>query len=199
ARRRFWAERQILASLEHPYIARLYDGGATDDGLPYLVMEYVEGAPLDRYCDRQGLSVEERIRLFLKVCEAVHYAHQNLVVHRDLKPTNIVVTAGGEPKLLDFGIAKLLNPELGPSDLMPTATWVRLLTPQYASPEQVRGAPVTTATDVYSLGVLLFELLTGRRPFALEGLSPSGIERVLDGEAAPLPSTAVCRLGEGAE
>lgn len=197
ARRRFETERQILAGLEHPYIARLYDGGTTEEGLPFLAMEYVEGVPLNRHCEQQGLDLRHRLELFRKVCEAVQAAHGNLVVHRDLKPSNIFVTATGEPKLLDFGIAKLLNPELGPMDLAPTATWVRLLTPQYASPEQVRGAPVTTATDVYSLGVLLFELLTGQRPFRLEGLSAGDLEQLLDSQQAPAPSSQVVDGSKG--
>ncbi|MCH9649439.1 MAG: serine/threonine-protein kinase [Deltaproteobacteria bacterium] len=197
ARRRFETERQILASLEHPYIARLYDGGTTEEGLPFLAMEYVEGVPLDRHCEQEGLDLRQRLELFRKVCEAVQAAHGNLVVHRDLKPSNIFVTATGEPKLLDFGIAKLLNPELGPMDLAPTATWVRLLTPQYASPEQVRGASVTTATDIYSLGVLLFELLTHQRPFRLEGLTPGDLEQLLDSQAAPAPSSVVVDGSKG--
>ncbi len=150
--RRLRAERQILAGLEHPNIARLYDGASTDDGMPYFVMEYVEGMPIDRYCEENQLSVDERLTLFRKVCAAVHYAHQNLVVHRDIKPSNILVTTDGEPKLLDFGIAKLLNPGLGGADIEPTAHWQRLMTPSFASPEQIRGLPITTVSDVYSLG-----------------------------------------------
>ena len=189
--RRLRAERQILAGLDHPHIAHLYDGGSTDDGRPYFVMEYVEGVPIVRYCDENQLSVDERVTLFRKVCSAVQYAHQNLVVHRDLKPSNILVTADGEPKLLDFGIAKLLNPAAGPEHLDVTATWQRILTPQYASPEQVRGKLVTTASDVYSLGVLLFELLTGRYPFHFARRSPREIERILSDEEPPRPSAVV--------
>jgi len=159
---RFRAERQILANLDHPAIARLLDGGATDDGLPYLVMEYLEGEPIDRWCDQRCLPIAARLELFLRVCDAVQYAHQNLVVHRDIKPSNILVTAHGAPKLLDFGIAKLLDPAGGQS-LALTGSLDRLLTPDFASPEQVRGTPVTTRTDVYALGLLLYLLLTGSR------------------------------------
>src|SRR5262245_48967406 len=159
---RFLSERQILASLEHPHIARLIDGGSTPAGEPYFVLEYVEGVPLIEYCDGRGLSIFERVRLFVEVCKAVHYAHQNLVVHRDLKPGNILVTADGVPKLLDFGIAKLVQPPGGP-DAPTTGTIFPMMTPDYASPEQIRGERVTTASDVYELGVVLYELLTGRK------------------------------------
>ncbi|HLV26018.1 MAG TPA: serine/threonine-protein kinase [Gemmatimonadales bacterium] len=160
---RFRYERQILASLEHPNIARLYDGGAAEDGRPYLVMEYVEGKPLTAFCDSRQLGVDERLSLFEQVCEAVQYAHRKLVVHRDLKPSNILVTSDGVPKLLDFGIAKLLDGSMD-EHTPRTRTGVRVLTPGYASPEQVRGEPPTTSTDVYTLGVVLYELLAGRRP-----------------------------------
>ena len=163
--RRFLEERQILASMEHPDIARLLDGGVTDDGLPWFVMEYVEGTPIDRYCDEHGLSVRDRLRLFCRICDAVQYAHRNLVIHRDLKPSNILVTADGDVKLLDFGIARLLSSE---GDTARTVTMLHPLTPEYASPEQVRGAATTTATDVYSLGVLLFRLLTGLSPYSTQ-------------------------------
>jgi serine/threonine-protein kinase len=190
---RMRTERQILASLDHPYIAHLYDGGTTDAGLPYFVLEFVEGVPLDVFCEQNRLTVDERLTLFRKVCSAVHYAHQNLVVHRDLKPSNILVTAEGDPRLLDFGIAKLLNPELQAGELEPTATWHQILTPNYASPEQVRGKLITTASDVYSLGVLLYKILTGHLPHRLTGLSPQEIETVLT-ESEPLPpSHAVTR------
>ncbi|HEY8465163.1 MAG TPA: serine/threonine-protein kinase [Solirubrobacterales bacterium] len=160
---RFRYERQILASLEHPNIARLYDGGATPDGRPYLVMEYIEGVPITRHCDEARLSIDARLRLFADVCRAVQFAHQNLVVHRDIKPSNILVQPDGTVKLLDFGIAKLLDPAVaGPAPK--TRTGLRIFTPEYAAPEQHAGGAVTTATDVYSLGVLLFELLAGRRP-----------------------------------
>lgn len=198
---RLRAERRILAGLEHPNIARLYDGGSTEDGLPYFVMEYVEGEEIDRWCEIHQLDLGERLALFIKVCSAVHYAHQNLVVHRDLKPSNILVGADGEPKLLDFGIAKLLNPELAGSGLEPTVTAQRLLTPTYASPEQLRGVAITTGSDVYSLGVLLYKLLTGRLPYDLSGRSVRQIEKLLS-ETEPLPpSVAVTRsqpMGRGA-
>ncbi len=167
---RFRSERQILASIDHPNIARLLDGGSTEDGLPYFVMEYIEGEPLHHYCDNNRLPLRDRIRLFRSVCDAVRLAHQNLVVHRDLKPGNILVTADGVPKLLDFGIAKLLNPELSSDTREPTVMELRVMTPEYASPEQMQGKAVTTASDVYSLGVLLYELLTGHRPYTLSDL-----------------------------
>jgi tetratricopeptide (TPR) repeat protein/predicted Ser/Thr protein kinase len=160
--RRFLQERQILAALEHPNIARLIDGGTTRDGLPYLVMEYIDGVPLDRYCAEQRPSTRARLELFLHLCEAVQYAHRNLVIHRDLKPANVLITSDGTPKLLDFGIAKLTA---SASDALLSPTMTRMMTPDYASPEQLRGEPVSTATDVYSLGVLLYEMLTGSRPF----------------------------------
>ncbi|MEM9598840.1 MAG: serine/threonine-protein kinase, partial [Acidobacteriota bacterium] len=189
--RRSRAERQILAGLDHPHIARLYDGGTTEDRRPYFVMEYIEGVEIDDFCDQNRLSIDERLTLLRKVCAAVHYAHQNLVVHRDLKPSNILVTSDGEPKLLDFGIAKLLNPELGGDDLQQTATWLRLMTPQYASPEQVRGKHVTVTSDVYSLGVLLYKLLSGRLPSSFGGCSPREIERLLTETEPPKPSAVV--------
>ena len=188
--RRFRAERQILANLDHPNIARLLDGGITPEGSPYLVMEYIDGIPIDDYCRRAQLPIAERLRLFRIVCEAVEYAHRDLVVHRDIKPGNILVTAAGAPKLLDFGIAKLLNPEASDLTLMATRTTGRLMTPEYASPEQVRGQPVSTATDVYALGVLLYELLVGRAPFKMDSASPLEIARAIC-EREPLrPSTA---------
>jgi len=196
-RRRFDLEQRILAGLEHPNLARLLDGGVTDDGRPYLVMEYVQGLAIDAYCDLHRLRVGERLELMRTVAQAVQYAHQNLVIHRDIKPGNILVSAKGVPKLLDFGIAKLLNPALmGAAE--PTATWVRLLTPHYASPEQVRGQPVTTATDIYSLGVLLFKLLTGCLPYAFQGTSMEEVERVLREEEPVAPSVMVRRPLPGA-
>ena len=160
---RFRGERQILANLDHPGIGRLLDGGMTPEGLPYFVMEFVDGVPIDEYCRSNQLSTAQRLVLFRDVCAAVDYAHRNLVVHRDIKPANVLVTANGIPKLLDFGIAKLLDPE---SQLLePTRATQRLMTPEYASPEQIRGKRITTASDVYGLGVLLYELLTGKRPF----------------------------------
>ena len=161
--RRFHHERQILADLEHPGIARLLDGGATPEGLPYLVMERVEGEPIDTYCDHHRLAVADRLTLFRRLAEAVHYAHQRLVVHRDIKPSNVLVTPEGQPKLLDFGIAKLLAPSAGRESLE-TMTGQHLMTPAYASPEQLRGETITTASDVYSMGVLLYHLLAGRAP-----------------------------------
>ncbi|MDQ4123627.1 MAG: serine/threonine-protein kinase [Acidobacteriota bacterium] len=166
--RRFRTERQILAALDHPNIARLLDGGTTGDGLHFFVMEYVEGLPLLDYCERHQLSTAERLALFRQICAAVSYAHQNLIVHRDLKPSNILITKDGIPKLLDFGIAKMLNPEFSSQTANQTATAFRLMTPEYASPEQVRGEQITTASDVYSLGVLLYELLTGHRPYQIK-------------------------------
>ena len=188
--RRLKVERQILANLEHPNIARLYDGGSTLDGNPYFVMEYVEGIPIDTYCEQNELSIDARLALFRKVCEALAYAHQNLVVHRDIKPPNILVTASGEPKLLDFGIAKLLNPSLAASELEPTAAFQRLMTPSYASPEQVRGEVITTVSDVYSLGVLLYLLLTRQLPYQFAGRSLRDIERLLTEAEPPKPSLA---------
>ncbi|HEX6106134.1 MAG TPA: serine/threonine-protein kinase [Gemmatimonadales bacterium] len=187
---RFVAERQILAALDHPNVARLLDGGVTGEGWPYYVMEYVDGEPLDAFAARTGLGLEERLRLFCEIAHAVHYAHRNLVVHRDLKPSNILVTAEGQPKLLDFGIAKLLDPQALPQGAPLTQTGLRLMTPDYASPEQVRGAPITTAADVYSLGVVLYELLAGRRPFDLSGRSLPQIEWVVCEIAPPALSSA---------
>jgi eukaryotic-like serine/threonine-protein kinase len=157
---RFGNERQILASLDHPNIARLLDGGTSDDGVPYLVMELIKGTPIDRYCDEQALSVDERLLKFEQICSAVQYAHQRLVIHRDIKPSNVLATQDGTPKLLDFGIAKIIDPAARPE-----VTAIRAMTPEYASPEQVMGEPITTATDVYSLGVVLYQLLTGRSPY----------------------------------
>ena len=163
--RRFKNERQILADLEHPNIARLLDGGATEEGHPYLVLEFVDGIPIDRWCDEHRATVRQRIELFLSVCSAVALAHRSLVVHRDIKPSNILVTAEGVPKLLDFGIAKLLGPPGEEHTALYTSTSERRLTPAYASPEQLRGEAITTASDVFSLGVVLYELLTGEKPF----------------------------------
>ncbi len=177
--RRFRNERQILATLDHPNIARLLDGGTTDDGLPFFVMEFIEGMPVYRYCDAERLSVSQRLELFRKICFAVDYAHQNLIIHRDIKPSNILVAPDGTPKLLDFGIAKILNPELASDSIDPTATSMRMMTPEYASPEQVRGEAVTIASDIYSLGVLLYELLTGHRPYRLKNRALHEIARVI--------------------
>jgi non-specific serine/threonine protein kinase/serine/threonine-protein kinase len=189
---RFRLERQILAGLDHPHIAALFDGGVTTDGRPWFAMEFVEGQPIDQYCRAQQLGVRERVTLFLEVCEAVEYAHRNLVVHRDLKPGNILVTAEGRPKLLDFGIAKLVGDAgVGGSNL--TRAGDLLLTPDYASPEQVRGGPITTATDVYSLGVILYELLAGTRPYQLEGKPLHDIVRTITDTDPRRPSDAIER------
>ncbi len=191
--KRFRIERQILATLEHPNIAQLLDGGSTDDGLPYFVMEYVQGQPLTEYCNAHQLSLVERLKLFLPVCAAVQHAHQKLIVHRDLKPSNILVTSEGVPKLLDFGIAKLLDPALSPTPLTRTQTSMRLMTPDYASPEQVRGLPITAASDVYTLGVILFELLAGERPYEFETYSPVEIERAICDTEVERPSVVAGR------
>jgi eukaryotic-like serine/threonine-protein kinase len=189
---RFRAERQILASLNHANIARLLDAGETEDGQPYLVMEYVHGEPVDRYCDRQQLDIRARLQLFLEICNAVQYAHQNLIVHRDLKPANILVTAEGAPKLLDFGIAKLLDTGDATAILALTRMNDRLLTPEYASPEQILGRQVTTASDVYALGVVLYELLTGLRPYTVpSSASQLELERSICISDPQRPSTAV--------
>ncbi|HEY7412835.1 MAG TPA: serine/threonine-protein kinase [Vicinamibacteria bacterium] len=185
-REAFRRERQILATLQHPNVAQLLDGGTTDDGRPYLVMELVLGDPIDVYCERHGLDVRRRLELFRSVCAAVHGAHQSLVVHRDIKPGNILVTDEGVPKLLDFGIAKLLPREAADS----TVTEVRAMTPLYASPEQLLGQPITTASDVYSLGVVLYELLTGRRPLELRDTEPAEVIRRISEEEPPRPSAA---------
>ena len=190
---RFRRERQIVASLDHPNIARLLDGGAAEDGRPYFVMEYVEGHAIDTYCDQQKLSTQNRLRLFCDVCAAVHYAHQNLVVHRDLKPGNILVKVDGVVKLLDFGIAKILTADPTTATEQ-TATSMRLLTPQYASPEQLRGEPVTTVSDVYLLGIILYELLTGHRPYPPnDGLTIELLHAMTSTEPEP-PSAALSRI-----
>ncbi len=186
--RRFLAERRILAQLEHPSIARLLDGGTDAQGVPYVVMEYVKGLPLTAWCSARRLGLGGRLELLREICGAVELAHRHLVVHRDLKPANILVDEDGRPRLLDFGIAKLLEP--GGLDLDPTVTQLRALTPGYASPEQIAGRPVTTVSDVYALGVLLYELLTGEKPFAIAGKSPAEIQRSLE-QAPPRPPSAV--------
>ena len=194
--RRFRSERRILAGLEHPYIARLIDGGTTPAGMPYLVMEFVDGVPVGRYCDERKLSVADRIALFLRVCEAVSFAHRSLIVHRDLKPSNILVTADGTPKLLDFGIAKLIDDEVADTDH--TTPSMRVMTPQYASPEQVRGERITTASDVYSLGMLLFALLAGRYPYDTDSQRPDEIERLVCEQEPPKPSALAEPAAAGA-
>lgn len=193
--KRFLYERQILARLHHPNIARLLDGGMTEKGQPYFALEYIEGMPLTHYCDTHQLSVEARLRLFQDVCQAVQYAHRNLIVHRDLKPSNILVTEEGTLKLLDFGIAKLLDTE-AEGDTLHTEIGLRALTPEYAAPEQVQGDPITTATDVYALGVLLYELLTGHRPYTFKRRAPDAVAQVLRETEPARPSTAVGRSKE---
>jgi eukaryotic-like serine/threonine-protein kinase len=192
--RGFRQERQILAGLDHPHIARLLDGGSTDDGLPYFVMDYIEGFPLDVYCDAHTLSVSQRLELFRTVCLAVEYAHQHGVIHRDLKPGNILVTVAGVPKLVDFGIAKVLNPEVRSATVRTTIA--RPLTPAYASPEQVRGEEITPASDIYSLGVILCELLAGHPPYRLQSDTPEGLERIICEQEPEKPSTIVSRTEE---
>jgi serine/threonine protein kinase len=193
---RFRAERQILARLTHENIARLLDGGITSSGLPYLVMEYIEGASIDVFSEQNALGVAERVEMFRQVCTAVQYAHQNLIVHRDIKPANIMVTKDGTPKLLDFGIAKLLSADALDQTVPLTRPADRLMTPEYASPEQIRGEPVTTATDVYALGVLLYELISGRRPFRAENLTPATLERLICETVPERPSTAAASVGK---
>lgn len=188
---RFRTERRILASLVHPNIARLLDGGATEDGLSYFVMDYVDGKTITKYADEHRLSVRARLGLFKKVCSAVHYAHQNLIVHRDLKPSNILVTDEGEVKLLDFGIAKFLRPEERDFTVPVTRTEVRVMTPEYASPEQARGDVITTVSDVYQLGILLYELLTGSRPYNFSNERRAEIERIINETEPDRPSTAI--------
>lgn len=193
ARERFLIERQILSDLDHPNIAHLLEGGSTADGQPYFVMEYIEGARLDSYCDEHKLSVTERLRLFLTVCSAVQYAHQKLVIHRDIKPGNILVTPQAVPKLLDFGIAKILASDAAATPSGQTRTQMRMLTPEYASPEQRRGELISTASDVYSLGVVLYELLTGRSPYPISGRTPEEIDRTIESSEPQKPSTAISR------
>jgi serine/threonine-protein kinase len=193
--RRFEQERQILAALEHPGIARLLDGGRTEAGQPYFAMELVEGLPIDFYCDGEGLDLRQRLKLVLAVGRAVEHAHKNLVVHRDLKPSNIIVTAEGQVKLLDFGIAKLLQPDAGDADL--THTLARVLTPDYASPEQVLGQRITVASDVYQLGLLLFRLLTGQRPYRIEKTTALEIERAVCHTEPARPSAVVAGAKAG--
>ena len=186
--RRFRNERQILASLEHPNIARLLDGGTTEDGLPYFVMEYIEGLPITEFAETHRLSINERLELFRQVCTAITFAHQRLIVHRDIKPSNILVTEDGTPKLLDFGIAKLMNPDRISKETIPTATGLRLMTPEYASPEQIQGLQVTTLSDVYSLGVVLYELLSGQSPYRFEKRSVFEIAQIISNEEPIKPS-----------
>ncbi len=189
--RQFEQEERILAGLTHPNIARLYGGDVTANGLPYFVMEYVDGKRLDDYCRDNSLPIPQRLELFRKICSAVAYAHQRLVIHRDLKPANIRVTLEGEPKLLDFGIAKLLDPAT--SAIEQTMTFAAVMTPEYASPEQIRGEIITTSTDVYSLGVVLYELLTGQKPYKIENRTPTAVARAITDQEPTKPSAAVAR------
>ena len=195
---RFRNERQILANLDHPNIAKLLDGGSTDSDLPYFIMEYVEGKPITDFAAARNLSINDRLALFRTVCAAVQYAHQNLVIHRDIKPSNILVTKDGEPKLLDFGIAKLLQTDDAPDTAL-TATAVRVMTPEYASPEQIKGERITTSSDIYSLGVLLYELLTGNRPYRVKSRQPEEIARAICEQQPEKPSTTVTRREESAD
>jgi serine/threonine protein kinase/Tfp pilus assembly protein PilF len=190
-RARLRAERHILATLDHPCIARLIDSGEMEDGAPYLVMEYVDGISADVYCDSHTLFIRERLELFLQICAAVQFAHRNLVVHRDIKPANILVTESRAPKLLDFGIAKLLAPDSLSHTVPVTRLQERILTPENAAPEQVLGRPITTATDVYALGVLLYQLLTGRSPYRLQSYSQLQLERAICMDEPLRPSQAI--------
>src|SRR5216683_577991 len=192
---RFRNERQILASFDHPNIARLLDGGSTETGLPYFIMEYIEGQAIDEYCDDRRLSTVARLELFRTVCSAVQYAHQHLVIHRDIKPSNILVAADSVPKLLDFGIAKLLQTETN-QPRATTAMMLRVMTPEYASPEQIRGDQVTTVSDVYSLGVLLYELLSGHSPYHFKTLLPEVVAQVIRDSEPEKPSAVVYRVEE---
>ncbi len=189
--RRFRHERQILASFEHPFIARLIDGGTSPDGIPFFVMEYVEGSTLYNYADGNRLNVTDRLKLFQKICSALQYAHDRQIIHRDIKPGNILVNIHGTPKLLDFGIAKILDPELVHESVNPTASMLRMMTPDYASPEQMKGLDVTPASDIYSLGILLYELLTGHRPFNFAGRALHEVSRVICEEMPNIPSSSI--------
>lgn len=189
--KRFQIERQTLANLQHPNIARLMDGGRTNDGLPYLIMEFIDGTPITQYCSEKKLTIEQSLNLFRLVCSAVQYAHQNLIVHRDLKPGNILVTKDGTPKLLDFGIAKLIDEDLSDMGDGLTKTGMWHLTPEYASPEQIKGEKITTASDIYSLGVLLYQMLTGVQPYKITNNSPSYISKIITEEKIIKPSEKV--------
>ncbi|MEP7212394.1 MAG: protein kinase [Acidobacteriota bacterium] len=191
--KRFRRERQILASLNHPNIAYFLGGGSTDDGLPYFVMEYISGKPLYRYCDENHLNLRERLIIFRQICWAVKAAHEIQVIHRDLKPSNIMVKDDGKPKLLDFGIAKVLDPDLTTADMDPTATQMRVMTPEYASPEQISGGTVDVRSDIYSLGVILYELLTGHRPYTIQRRIPEDVARVIREQEPTNPSGCLTR------
>jgi len=185
---RFETERQILAKLQHPNIAKLFDGGKTEDGLPYVVMEYIEGVPITEYCKNKQLDIESRLLLFISVCDAVQYAHQNLIVHRDIKPGNILVNKQKRPKLLDFGVAKLLDETIMQKNIDLTKTKMWHLTPEYASPEQINGGAITTSSDIYSLGVLLYQLLTGFQPYLIKNISPVAISKIVTEDRIIKPS-----------
>ena len=186
--RRFRHERQILASFEHPFIARLLDGGSTPDGIPYFVMEFIEGETLYDYCDKKRLGLGERLKIFQKICSALDYAHERQIIHRDIKPSNILINRFGSPKLLDFGIAKVLDPNLIHESVNPTASVMRMMTPDYASPEQIQGTDITPSSDIYSLGMLLYELLTGHRPYNFAGRALHEVSRVICEVPPVLPS-----------
>src|ERR1700674_1269773 len=190
---RFKNERQILASLDHPNIARLLDGGTTEEGVPYFVMELIEGLPFLEYCDTHKLPITDRLKLFLRVCSAVQYAHQHMFIHRDIKPSNVLVTSDGVPKLLDFGIARILEGSAVAAQSEPTLTIFRVLTPGYASPEQIKGEPITTASDVYSLGVVMYELLTGCSPYGSTGRTLHELARAVCELEPEKTSTAIRR------
>ena len=191
--RRFNLERRTLARLDHPNIARLLDGGTTAEKMSYLAMEFVDGERIDEFCNHQRYSVEQRLKIFLTVCAAVQYAHGRLVVHRDLKPNNILVTPDGTPKLLDFGIAKLLASQSEPPSPDQTRTGNNIFTPEYASPEQAGGKEITTSSDVYSLGVLLYVLLTGQRPYEVSATKPEEMPAVIQGQEPPKTGLALFR------